>query len=83
MNLDPQDLRDLVNLAASEAQRWKAHDEKTARHWFELVERVERAIVYAALDEAQRVTKPLRDKALEAEHIPQGLMEFRMQGGSR
>ncbi len=36
------------------------------------------AAVDEALERAVRVTKPLRDEALKAEQIPQGLMEFRM-----
>lgn len=34
--------------------------------------------VSAALDDALRVTKTLREKELEAELIPQGFMDFRM-----
>jgi hypothetical protein len=78
-----QDFRDLINLAQSEAQRWKRADPKTGAHWERVAEHAEAEMVRLTLEASAATLKPLIERELEAERIPQGLMEFRMRGDAR
>jgi chromosome segregation ATPase len=71
-------LTDAINLCRSESNRWQRADPRTSEHWAAVAADLEWLRQERALRHAVEITKPLRDKELEAERITSGFMEMRL-----
>lgn len=74
-----QALIDAMKLAAAESARWKGSDDRTATHWHAVANDIRELLVGDDLDRAVEATASHRARALKAEEIPPGLMDFRMR----
>lgn len=72
-------LIDAMKLAEAESARWKGRDDRTSTHWWGVANDIRELLVGDDLDHAVEATASLRAKALKAEEIPPGLMDFRMR----